>query len=444
MNTPIADFVQAYSDKNSIRLHMPGHKGMLNLGVENLDITEIEGADVLYNSSGIIEQSQNNASKIFGTAKTLYSAEGSSLCIRAMVYLAKVYGEKNSQKAKILAARNAHKTFITAAAVLGVDVAWLYSENGNLLSCTADLTDLENNIEKEKPTALYITSPDYLGNTADIESIGKICKKHNVILMVDNAHGAYLKFLEKSAHPIDLGADICCDSAHKTLPVLTGGAYLHFSKNTDVFFKENAENALSVFASTSPSYLILQSLDKINPFLCNDIRKKLSIIVNDLNTLKNDLANSGFVIINDEPLKITVSAKKYGYLGFELAKKLSEKNITAEFCDPDFLCLMFSCNTSSEEIKKVGAALKEIKIKPEIKNSSPTIKKGISAISPSKAIFSPSERIKTEDALGRILSTPSVSCPPAVPIAICGELVTENTVECFKYYDIKYCNVVCK
>ena len=131
MNTPICDFVKKYADKGSLRLHMPGHKGYSHnlLGVEQFDITEVEGADVLYFGDGIIAESQKNAGKMFGSKKTLYSTEGSSLSIRAMIYLANLHAIKLGKKAKILAGRNAHKTFLSAVALLDVDVEWIYPEN---------------------------------------------------------------------------------------------------------------------------------------------------------------------------------------------------------------------------------------------------------------------------------------------------------------------------
>ena len=105
METPICDFVRDYAKENTLRLHMPGHKGKDFLGIESFDITEIDGADVLYSADGIIEESQNNASSLFGTRKTLYSCEGSSLSIRAMLYLVKIYGNTKNEKAFIAAAR---------------------------------------------------------------------------------------------------------------------------------------------------------------------------------------------------------------------------------------------------------------------------------------------------------------------------------------------------
>ena len=116
----------------------------------------------------------------------------------------------------------------------------------------------------ERLCAVYITSPDYLGGVQDIAALAEVCHARGVPLLVDNAHGAYLKFLSPSRHPLDLGADMCCDSAHKTLPVLTGGAYLHVAKGAMAAYEAEARHSLAVFGSSSPSYLILQSLDPVS------------------------------------------------------------------------------------------------------------------------------------------------------------------------------------
>ena len=210
MKTPICDFVKEYDKSSALKLHMPGHKGKIFLGIENLDITEIEGADSLYEASGIIAESEAYASELFGCS-TYYSTEGSSQCIKAMMQLISLYAQENGEKPYILAGRNAHKAFHSAIALLDIDVDWIYPENEeNYLSCNISAERLSKIIKNssKKPTAVYLTSPDYLGNVIDIMSISKICHENDILLAVDNAHGAYLRFLEKSQHPIDLGADI--------------------------------------------------------------------------------------------------------------------------------------------------------------------------------------------------------------------------------------------
>ena len=234
--TPIADFVRDYAASDTSRLHMPGHKGRGPLGCEGLDITEIAGADELYEAEGIIARSEANTARLFGSAGSWYGTEGSSQCIRAMVFLALQAAPKGSQRPVLLAARNAHKALLYAAALLDIDVEWLWPPEGpdaSLCACPvspAALTAALDKLEQagRRPFGVYLTSPDYLGGVQDIAALAPVCHGRGIPLLVDNAHGAYLRFLPGgSRHPLDLGADLCCDSAHKTLPVLTGGAYLH-------------------------------------------------------------------------------------------------------------------------------------------------------------------------------------------------------------------------
>ncbi len=422
---------------------MPGHKGENLLGFEHLDITEIKGADSLFEAGSIIRESEENASSLF-CCDTFFSAEGSSLCIRAMLYLSLLYAKKAGKAPLVLVGRNAHKTFLSALALLDLDVQWLYNENSSYLSCDIDAEILEKELSsmKIKPVAVYLTSPDYLGNVLDIKEISKVCKNHDVLLLIDNAHGAYLKFLEESRHPVDLGADMCCDSAHKTLPVLTGGAYLHISKNADSMLSQKAKTALSLFASTSPSYLILQSLDKCNEYLDNGYKERLSAFIEKVSVLKETLKNNGYILKGDEPLKITISAKPYGYTGFELAEKLREKNIECEFSDPDFLVLMLSPSVNECDLLEIERALLGIEKREEISDTPPLFIKPEKAMSVREAVLSLSKTVDVKDSVGKVLATSNVFCPPAVPIVVCGERISESALSVFSYYGVEECEVV--
>ena len=443
MNTPICDFVKSYNDKNCIRAHMPGHKGESVLGCEHLDITEIKGADSLFEAFCVIKESEENASEIF-TADTFYSTEGSSLCIRAMLYLTLLYAKSKGKAPLVLAGRNAHKTFLSAVALLSLGVEWLYAENSSYLSCNinAETIDKKLSIMQEKPAAVYLTSPDYLGNMLDIKAISEVCRKHDVLLLIDNAHGAYLKFLENSLHPLDLGATMCCDSAHKTLPVLTGGAYLHISKSADELFKNKAKFALSLFASTSPSYLMLQSLDKANEYLDNGYKEKLSAFLKKVSDLKETLKSHGYTLVGDEPLKVTVNTKKYGYKGFELAEMLREENIECEFSDPDFLVMMLSESMSESDLKEIENVFLSMEKRDEIKTAPPLLFKPQKVLSIREAVLSPSKTVDVKDSAGKVLATTNVSCPPAVPIVVSGERIDDSALSAFSYYGIEKCEIV--
>ncbi len=439
MDTPLFDYIKRYSKSESLRFHMPGHKGKNNFLDSAFDITEIDNVGVLYHKNGLLQKSQENASAIFSTAKTLYSAEGSSLSIRAMLTLIKMYAEKNGKRCKVAAGRNAHKVFMTASALLDIEVTWLYPEKKeSLLTAVISPYELDKYLSStdEKPTAVYITSPDYLGNISDIKGLSKVCKKHGVILSVDNAHGAYLNFLESNMHPVYLGADICCDSAHKTLNVLTGGAYLHISENAPEELINNAEKAMSLFASTSPSFLILSCLDKINSYLDGAYRKELGAFIKELQDVKDKLISHGYKLSGDEPLKITVMTKDYGYTGEELNAVLTENNIISEFYDPDYIVFMLTPENGYDQLLYFERIMLGIKRRESILSLPPEIRPLKQVIAVSEAILSPSVTVDINEADGRILASPSVSCPPAIPIAVCGEKLDEGALECFRYYGI--------
>lgn len=436
MGAPINGFLKKYALGSAVRMHMPGHKGKGD--IERLDITEISGADSLFEADGIIAESERLTGEIFG-ADTFYSTEGSSLSIRAMLYLASLYAKEQGAEPLILAGRNAHRSFLSAAALIGFSVEWLTAKNGTYLSCPVSASEVAEKIDslENKPTAVYLTSPDYLGGTVDIEAISAVCRNRGVLFLVDNAHGAYLKFLTPSRHPIDLGADMCADSAHKTLHALTGGGYLHISKNLPVFFKENAKNAMAHFASTSPSYLILASLDALTETLTGDFSAKLQSIVCKIGKLKRELVDFGYTVLDGEPLKITIFSKPFGYLGTELSARLSERGIIAEFSDCDFLVLMPSADTADEDISRLSEALFSIKSRTPIISEPPYPHLPKKRLTPREAFLTPSEKIPTEKSLGRTLAEASVGCPPAVPILVSGELIDESAIEALKYYGIK-------
>ena len=445
MDTPVCDFVRCYADSNALRLHMPGHKGTNGfLGVEQLDITEVDGADSLYEADGIIKQSEANVSALFGS-ETHYSTEGCSQCIRAMLYLTVLHAKQCGKRPLIAAARNVHKTFLSAAALLNFDVMWLYpAEQDSYLSCKLDAGELDELLSKaeEKPTAVYLTSPDYLGNLADVRAISGICHRHGVFLIVDNAHGAYLRFLQPSLHPIDLGADLCCDSAHKTLPVLTGGAYLHISENAPGIFRQQAKDALMLFGSTSPSYLILQSLDAANAYLDNGYAGRLAAFVSQLQELKDRLTANGYILQGDEPLKLTIQAKPYGYTGSQFAQILLEQGIVCEFSDPDFAVMMLTPETTKAGLEQLEQALLSIPRRPAVAEKPPAFHRCASVMSIREAVLSPCETLPVRESVGRVLSAASVGCPPAVPIVVCGERIDEAAAACFSYYGRETCTVV--
>ncbi len=434
MKTPIYDFLKTYEKACQVRLHMPGHKGMPFLGCETWDITEVAGADALYEAEGIIAQSEENAAALFGTKKTFFVTEGSSQAIRAMVHLA-AQGKKNPW---FLAARNAHKAFLYALALCDGEVTWLWPEHtDSVCACPITAQQVERALQEAEnpPAAVYVTSPDYLGNELPIGEIAEVCHRYGTLLLVDNAHGAYLHFLPQSRHPMALGADLCCDSAHKTLPVLTGGAYLHIGKAASNEFARQGRSALALYGSTSPSYLILASLDLCNRYLAEEIKAKLQFILPLVEKTKQGLRQKGWDILDGEPMKLTVRCP-----GTEVAGRLRQQNIECEFADRDFLVLMPSAQTTAEDLMQLTEAMGENPYQ-EL-SAMPAVSRPEKVLTPRQAIFAPWEWVETEKAVGRIAAVPTVGCPPAVPIAVSGERLNEETVRLLRYYGFSRLAVV--
>lgn len=435
MRTPIFDFVKGYADSKSSRFHMPGHKGIGALGVEKYDITEISGADVLYSADGIIAESENNLTSLYGTCHSFYSTEGSTLAIKAMLALVSERAEED--RPLILAARNVHAAFVRAAALLDLDARFIYpSKECHLCRCEITPEDVRRAIKSadKKPCAVYLTSPDYLGNVLDIRGIAEACSESGIPLLVDNAHGAYLKFLKDDIHPITLGAAMCADSAHKTLPVLTGGAYLHISGNYPEY-AERARGALSLFASTSPSYLTLASLDLCNKRLSEDYPERIRTMADKSAEIKAKILELGLPICDSEPLKIVINQGK------RLADHLGKNGIEVEFSDRDYTVLMLTPENGDEDFARLLDALSRYEaeaVKGEFYSTAPHER----VCSIRRAVLSPSETVFVENSAGRVCASPTVSCPPAVPIVVSGERISDKDVLLFRHYGIENISVI--
>lgn len=446
MSTPVNDFVRKYAESGTVRFHMPGHKGKKFHGMEPFDITEIKGADYLFESEGIIRESEEQMSRAFGSRRTLYSTEGSSLCIKSMLEIVKMC-KTHSEKMLVLAPRNVHKAFINACILLDIEVKWVYPASKSRTICSSEITaeDIEKAAAEcgRKPDCVYVTSPDYLGNICDIKSVSAVCKKIGTVLLCDNAHGAYLNFLENNIHPIALGADMCCDSAHKTLPCYTGGALLHISENAPESFLNCAKNVMSLFASTSPSYLILQSLDICSDYVNGDYKNDLHKTVLRVERCKKKLENFGWKLYGNEPAKITVCANESGWDGDELGNALREKGIEPEYTDCQYVVFMITPFNSEHDFETLEKAMSEIpQPKILIKNEYPEIPRAVVKMGIREAAFAPSKTVNVSEAEGKICAMTVTCCQPSVPVVISGEEITSDVIKILKRYSICQINVL--
>lgn len=421
MNTPICDFLEQYTAEKKLRLHMPGHKGAENPH----DITEIFGADSLYDSDetgGIISQSEQYAAKIFGAEKTIYSCGGSTLAIQTGLAILKSRGVKT-----IAASRYSHKSLACAAATLGLNIKWLYPEKYLSADVTYDANALRG------VDALFVTNIDYYGGTWRFI-------RPNIPVLIDNAHGAYLKFVDKRQfgteylHPMELGYPLMsAESAHKTLSVLTGGAYLHFAAGFD---SSRAKEMMSLFGSSSPSYLILESLDRLNDKIAADYRavnRSCELVKN----LKDSLTEAGIPLAKSDPLRITIEAREWGVTGNDFAAQLRSSGIECEMSDENRVVLLFSSETTQADIERAKIGILFVKQGDPLPQKEYPVIRATADIPIYEAMFKPQKVVAIENARGEVCAGLKAPCPPCVPLVMPGEIIDHNIVDALKCYGVK-------
>lgn len=428
MNTPLIDFLRNYADSNTVRAHMPGHKGTLS----RYDITEIHGADSLFEADGIISMGERNTAQLYGSYASYWSAGGSTLCIQAMLLAMKQDGRS------ITAVRNVHRSFVNTCSMLNLDVDWILPDYDNgILSGTINPQTVEKHIRKNGRTCLYVTSPDYTGRMADIRTLAEICHKYGAPLLVDNAHGAHLAFMPENVHPIALGADMCCDSMHKMLVGLTGSAVLHTSSE---YYAPKLKHYMGMFGSTSPSYLILASLDYCNKYIDKKIRHD---IVNNIWYTEEFRWDFNLDSSDGDPFHITIKLQNHS--GNDIAQIMRENGAECEYSDENIIILLMSPRSTRDDYKRLEDALwtaiktAEKRVIPDMPFLTELPEK---AMSMGEAVFLPSEEVPVETAEGRVCASVNVPCPPAVPIAVCGEVINRECIEIFKRYNIRKVMVV--
>ncbi|MBR3628959.1 MAG: amino acid decarboxylase [Oscillospiraceae bacterium] len=424
---PITDFLSNYARTKPIRAHMPGHKGKPLPGFPALsaafpyDITEIAGADSLFEADGILLEAEARTAALYGSGGLCYSAGGSTLCIQAML------AQMQTEGRTVIAARTVHRAFLNACVLLGLQVRWIFPEDGNLLSghyTPAQFSSaLRASVQAGERPCVYVTSPDYLGGIQDIAALSAVCRGYDAPLLVDNAHGAHLAFLPENRHPIALGADYCCDSAHKMLPALTGGAWLHCREAEK---KPLLKQHMQLFGSTSPSYLILQSLEASTHWLRSGGIERIRRTAAQAEALRAKLPQYRW--LGSEPFHLSAAAD-----GIQLAAALRRHGVECEYADKTCLVLLLSPMTEEWEFSRLAGILAAcdpgapavIPDLPEPPEQAMTLR---------EAALSRWEQTPLTEAAGRICGPVQVPCPPAIPVVMSGERITPGWCNVLEFY----------
>jgi arginine/lysine/ornithine decarboxylase len=329
-------------------------------------------------------------------------------------------------------------------ALLGLEPRWAYPKADASVGLAAPVAAGEiAHVLAENPgaKAVYLTSPDYYGGVCDIAAISAICRWYSVPLLVDNAHGAHLAHMRPNLHPIALGADMCCDSLHKSLPVLTGGAALHIKEEACA---KDAKRRMAMFGSTSPNYLIMASVEHALDCLGGDLPARLEAAGKEIARLEARAKCRGFCVSanRQEPLRLVIGFFAMGYARAEFLKLLRAAKIEPEMCDSGWCVFLASPYNRPEDFLSLGKFIETLPKKeplqaPYILEHAPK-----TVMNLREATFALSEEIPLEHAVGRVSSSCVAPCPPGLPVVMPGEEIDENLAAMLKRYGISRLNVV--
>lgn len=432
-DTPLYTALIHHKNLNRASFHTPGHKcavDALPRDLLQLDFTELPDTDSLFEADGAILQAEQLAAALFGIQRTLISSGGCTLCIQAMMRLAAPNG------GKIIADRVLHRSAVNAMALLNLQPVWVLPRQnaGAALAgriCAEDITEAIASAPDAK--AVYLTSPDYFGVLSDIPAISAVCRLHHIPLLVDNAHGAHLMFTTQNLHPIALGASMTACSAHKTLPVLTGGAWLNIA---DGQFVNDAKDAMALFGSTSPSYPIMASLDLCRAWLSEHGTKAYLKLEQIVSQMKQIAVEHGITLPQGavDPTRIALNTASIGLAGTAAAKFFRQMGVEPEYADDAHVVLIATPFNTQHDFERLSMAIKELPVAPALQNHAVIPPLPPMETLPRQAVFGKSEQILLQNAQGRIASQAACPCPPGIPIVMPGEIITKEVIEFLQGY----------
>ena len=455
MKLSIINALNKYINENNIRFHMPGHKGHCNdydilkqisENLYSLDLTEVDGTDDLHSPESSIKESQEDIAKIYNAKESFYIVNGSTAGIYSMILSCTNKGDK------IIIQRNCHRSVFMAAYLGSLETEYITPSVLDDFSFAASISpkDVENSL-KENPDAkaVVLTSPTYYGTCINIKEISKITNKYGVLLLIDAAHGAHFPFNKNLPNnPIVEGADMEVVSFHKTLPSLTQTGVLNVSKNAiDKIDIGKLKFMLSLYQSTSPSYIFLSSMEAAAYIMKKDGDVLLNNVIEYINDFKNKIKKHDFYkvlgkehigqsnINNLDDTRLVISSK---IGGAKLSQILRENyQIQVEMADDKNIIIIGSVFDKKYYYEKLYNALVEIESKyKDLKWNNKkyeildytykkiyTIEKGYSL---------EKETILLKDSIGKVAGEIVAPYPPGIPILLPGEEITYNKIKCIE------------
>lgn len=454
---PIYEMLKAYRDKKPLPFHMPGH--ILGSGlIEEMkiaggfDITEIPGSDCLHEPHGVIKKAQDLAASCFGADYSLFLVNGSTSGIHAMIQATVKPG------GKLILGRDCHVSALNALAQIDGEPVFTFPETdekaGIPLGVTAE--GLERALKANPDAqAILITRPGYYGTATQLKDIANLSKLYKIPLLIDEAHGAHFRFHDDFPEPaITLGADLCVQSLHKTLPALTQTAILHGCDNSMVD-RNIVEKTVSMVQTTSPSYLLMSSIDIARNIMENkgkEIYEKLKHNITNFNIMLNKYTcikriACDYSNFETDFSRIVLSFESTKLSGFEAERILRTRfNIVAEMADFNNIVLIATPFHIPDNFDKLLEALKLIseefcggKTELELPLWPCNVPDRILPLR--QALLNKGEEISIDKAIGKVSGVYITPYPPGIPLVIPGEIITGEIVNFINILLSKNCQV---
>ncbi|WP_445492841.1 aminotransferase class I/II-fold pyridoxal phosphate-dependent enzyme [Niallia sp. 03133] len=443
--TPLYTKLLHFQQQKSISFHVPGHKnGMLlsshvnelKQNIFRFDLTELTDLDDLHSPEGVIMHAEKLLTQLYKTKSSYFLINGSTVGNLAMILAAVEDGQG------VFVQRNSHKSIMNGIRLAKAKPIFLtpeYDSEWGIAGAISIETFKKAIHLYPNVNVLIITSPNYYGMAGDVKGLIQLAHKHGITILVDEAHGAH--FIGSDYFPasaVELGADIVIQSAHKTLPALTMGAYLHF--NSKKVKKERVEHYLSILQSSSPSYPIMASLDLARSYLGTFTEEDGEYLIEKINKFRAELGRIKQIKVlsygegNGDPLKITIQSTS-SLSGFELQKLLEKEGVFSELADTANVLLIFPLLKTGidyplqQVIENIKKALKHIA--PNHRNGE---EKGLSInietyivelkLSDKEQAERKKRQISLDSALHNISAETVIPYPPGIPLLLPGEEIT--------------------
>lgn len=446
--TPIFTALKEHWERSPISGHVPGHKfgevfpaeGQAYFeGILKLDATEITGLDDLHQPEEMIKEAQELAAKLYGAEATYFLVNGSTVGNLAMILAVCMKGSR------VLVQRNCHKSILNGLELAGAEPIFLSCEFDSKVgvSTSVSKTGIEEALQTiDNISAVILTNPTYYGMSMELEEIMEIVHEKNIPVLMDEAHGAHFVLGEPfPASALTLGADVVVQSAHKTLPAMTMGSFLHVQGQ--LVNKERVAYYLRMLQSSSPSYPLMASLDLARYYLACLSRNGMDEIVGEVYHIRNELNKlDGITVVVSEnsgltmdPLKVIIRSTK-GLSGFELQKILEKEGVFPELADAWNVLIVLPLAVMERKHDMIE------RIERALKNNGSMVGEQLSSIHVSSFPVRVSQLAipisehakyetivcKVEEAVGEVSAESVIPYPPGIPVLFKGERITEQIV----------------